>query len=162
MGKPSASSMAGCATSANDFVPYSRSATSAASTMPGTSAGMRPATGTMPLSPFGSGRFDDFPGQQAAVAEELRRGQLGHGADAGDGVHLAVARAHQDGRFAAESEVGELGDGGGQHGGDSRVHGVAALVVNAHAGFGGEAAARRHRSAHAARRVARRPFLRGQ
>src|ERR1017187_2497270 len=55
IGKPSASSMAGSTISANDFVPYSRSVTSAASTIPGTSAGRIPATGTQSFIPPASG-----------------------------------------------------------------------------------------------------------
>ncbi len=35
------------------------------------------------------------------------------------------------------AEVGKLGDGRGEHGGDSRIHGVAAAVKHAHAGLGG-------------------------
>ncbi len=60
MGKPSASSMAGCTASAKDLVPNSRSVTSAASTMPGTSAERMPATGTQSFKPCGFGRIDDL------------------------------------------------------------------------------------------------------
>jgi hypothetical protein len=63
-GTPSASSMAGSTASLKDLVPYSRRVTSAASTMPGTSAGMRPATGTMPFSPPGSGGERISPGSR--------------------------------------------------------------------------------------------------
>ena len=114
-GKPSASSMAGWTASAKDFVPNSRSATSAASTMPGTSAGRIPATGTHSFSPPASGGVDHLIRLQLVVAEEIRGGQLGHRAHARDGVHLAVTRAHQDGRFAAQPEMRELRDGCGQH-----------------------------------------------
>ncbi len=55
IGKPSASSMAGSTVSANDLLPNSRSATSAASGMPGTSAHRIPATGTQSFIPLGSG-----------------------------------------------------------------------------------------------------------
>ena len=108
IGKPSASSMAGCTTSAKDLVPYSRSVTSAASTMPGTSAGRMPATGTQFFRPPASGGEVISSSAELVVAEELGGGELGHGADAGDGVHLAVLGAHQDGGFAAESEVRKL------------------------------------------------------
>ena len=51
---PSASSIAGAMTSAKESVPNSSRATSPASTIPGTSAGIKPATGMMPFSPPGS------------------------------------------------------------------------------------------------------------
>ena len=124
--------------------------------------GHEPRHGDHPLEAVRFGTVGDFPGEQAAVAEEVRRGELRHGAYTRERVHFAVARAHEDGRFAAESEVGELRDGGGEHGRHTRVHRVAALVVNAHGGAGGEAAPRRYRSAQPARRVARRPFLGAQ
>ncbi len=55
MGKPSASSMAGCTASLNDLVPNSRSVTSADSTMPGTSVDRIPDTGTQFFKPLLSG-----------------------------------------------------------------------------------------------------------
>jgi hypothetical protein len=47
--------MAGWSTSANDLVPKSRSATMAASTIPGTSVERMPTTGTQSFKPFGPG-----------------------------------------------------------------------------------------------------------
>src|SRR6266542_1907441 len=47
--------------------------------------------------------------------------------------------------------MGELENRGGKHGRYTRIHGVAALVVEAHARFGGGLAARGHRAAYATR-----------
>ena len=121
-----------------------------ASTMPGTSAGINPATGIDALQSARIRRSKNFAGLQRVLAEEIGGGQLGHGADAGDRVDLARLGADQDRRFAAHSEMREFGDRSGEHGGDARVHRVAAVVVHAHAGFGGVLAARGHRSMHAA------------
>ena len=115
--------------------------------------GHRPATGTMPSvrpSPAAtmiSSGCSLWSRKKSAVAS------LGHRADAGDGVDLAVSRADQDRRFAADAEVGELVDRRGEHRGDAGVHGVAAAVVHAHAGFGGGLTAGRHRAVRAARSV---------
>ena len=92
------------------------------------------------------------------IAEELGGGEFGHGADAGDGVHLAVLRADEYGRFAAESEVRELDYAGGQHGGDAGIHGIAAVVEDPHAGFGGVLRSTGHRTVGAPRCQPHRPF----
>ena len=121
--------MAGAITSAKDFVPYSRSATSPASTMLGTSAGINPATGMMPFKPALFRRRLNFARLQIPLAEKLGGGELGHRADAGDGVDLAVLGANQDGRFAAEAEVRIFDDRPGEHRRHTRVHGVSAFEV---------------------------------
>ena len=51
--------------------------------------------------------------------------------------HFAVFGSHQNGRFAAQAEMGKLRHRCGEHGGDSGVDGVAAAVIHAHAGFRG-------------------------
>ena len=79
----------------------------------------------------------DFTGLERTLAEHIGAGEFGHGADAGDGVNLAVLGANEDGRFAAQAEVRKLRDRSREHGGDANVHRVAAAIVHAHAGFGG-------------------------
>ena len=94
--------MAGSISSENDLVPKSRSATSPDSTMLGTSAGRMPATGMMPFKPAGIER-EDFTRPGPMLEEKLSSGQLGHGADARDGVDFAGFGANQDRRFAAHA-----------------------------------------------------------
>jgi len=57
---------------------------------------------------------------------------------------LAVREIDDDRNLTAETEVGDLADGGGERGGDAGVHRVAAAGEHAHAGLGGEVAAGGH------------------
>ncbi len=156
--KPSASSIAGSITSLKDLVPKSRSATSPASTIPGTSAGMIPATGMMPFNPPGS-VSSTSPGLQRTLAKHIRRGELRHRADARDRKYLAGLGADQNGSFAAHSEVRKFGDRRGEHRGHSRIHRVAAVVIDPHSGFGGVLAAGRDRAVRPANRLPQRMIV---
>ncbi len=97
------------------------------------------------------GRIQDLVRLQLVMTEEVGRRQFGHGADPGDRPHLALLRANQDGRLAAEPEVREFAHGCGQHRRDPGIHGVAAAEIHPHAGLGGVFASRRHRAARAPR-----------
>ena len=90
-----------------------------------------------------------------SVAEKLCGCQLWHRPHSGDREYFAGFGADQNGRFASHSEMRELSDRGRKHGCDSRVHGVSAVKVDAHAGFGGIFAATRHRAPGPARGVHR-------
>src|SRR5579862_6587381 len=83
------------------------------------------------------------------IAKEVGGSHLWHGADTGDGPDLAFPRTHQDGRFAAKSEMRKFSNSAGKHGGDSRIDSVPAGVEHAHAGIGSEFRATRHRTARA-------------
>ena len=92
---------------------------------------------------FESTRVDlhDFARFHFVFAEEVRGGEFRHGADAGDGIDFALRGADENGSFAAEAEVRDFGKRSREHGGDTRVDSIAALVVETHAGFSGELAA---------------------
>ena len=83
----------------------------------------------------------DFARPGLVLHEELGGGELGHGADARDGVDLAGLGANQDGRFAAHAEMRELSHRGGEHGRHARIHCVSAMEEDVHAGLFGVFAA---------------------
>ncbi len=98
--------------------------------------------------------LNDLEGQDAARSEHLRRRELGHGPHPRDRKNFAGLVANQDGRFAAHSEVRELGDGRREHSRHARVYRVTAFVERAHAGFGCVFAAGGNRSVRSPRRLA--------
>ena len=79
---------------------------------------------------------ENLTGAGPVLSKELCRRHFRHGSDAGDRHDLAFLGADQYGRFAAKSEMGELGDGSREHARDAGVHRVATLKVHAHSGFG--------------------------
>ena len=74
-----------------------RNATSAASGMPGTSAHIRPATGTIPFNPPFSGGSRTSPICSGRLRKKSALASSRHGADAGDRMDLAILRADQYG-----------------------------------------------------------------
>ena len=141
--------MADAMISLNDFVPYSRSASNPASTMPGTSAGIKPATGNDSFQPARI-HFENLERHQPPRAEHLSRRQLRHRAHPGDRMDLAVLRANQNRRFAAQAEVRKFGHRSREHRGHAHVYRVAAAIILAHPGLGGVLASRGHRAVYAA------------
>ena len=132
---PSASSMAGAIISLKDFDPKSRSATRPASTMPGTSAAIGPATGIMPFNP---------PGSVSRISPILsgRVRNISAVADFGMVPTPAIAKILpalvriRMGASPSHSEMRKLGGGRGEHRGHAGIHRVAAFVIGAHAGLG--------------------------
>ena len=76
-----------------------------------------------------------FPGLLFALAVVVDGGFGGGGADAGE--HAGGLAFHLDDEwdFAAEANAGLFGDGGGEHGGDAGVDGIAALLEEPVAGL---------------------------
>ena len=149
-GMPSAISMAGCITSANDIVPNSRSATRPASTMPGTRAGIKPGDRDHSLESAGFER-QQFAGKHAPGAEILApRPSSASCRLPRSTITLPSLVRIRIGSFAAETEVRELGYRGCEHRRQTAIDRVSAFMKDAHSGFSRVVATRRYGGSHAA------------